>query len=63
MFGRHPDPGGRLSSLAALRSGERTYRDDLNSCMESPEFKDRLPQLLKRILTEEERRALAAALA
>lgn len=63
MFGRNPDPGGRLSSLALLRSGERTYRDELHSCMESPEFKDRLPQLLKRILTEEERHALAAALA
>lgn len=63
MFGRNPDPGGRVSSLAALRNGERTYRDDLRSCMESPEFKDRLPVLLKRILTDEERQALAAALA
>jgi len=62
MFGRNPDPGGRVSSLAALRNGDRTYRDDLRSCMESPEFKDRLPVLLKRILTDEERQALAAAL-
>lgn len=63
MFGRNPDSGGRQSSLAALRSGERTYRGDLLSCMESPEFKARLPVLLKRILTDEERQALAAALA
>lgn len=62
MFGRNPDPGGRQSSLAALRSGERTYLKDLHSCMASPEFKDRLPVLLKRILTDEELQALAAAL-
>lgn len=62
LLGRRPDPGGRHAAMSALRSGEKTFAADLRSCMQSGEFRSRLPEFLHGILSPEERKALAERL-
>lgn len=63
LLGRRPDPGGRHAAMSALRTGAKTFASDMRSCMESDEFRSRLPALLQEILNPEQRRALATHLA
>lgn len=62
VLGREPDQGGFDGVMRALKRGERTYAQELGACLESPEFRGRLPQFILDTFGEAEVRNLIAHL-
>ena len=63
ILGREPDAVGFEGVTQALKRGERTYSQELNACLRSPEFEANLPQFIKSHFSPQSVAQIMAALA